>query len=50
MNKTQGFFGWMRNKIDVRFSGTYFDYKLQIRTNRNIGEGVLISFNISKLF
>lgn len=50
VNKTQGFFGWMRNKIDVRWTGSYFDYKLQVRTRRNIGEGVLIRYNVAKLF
>ena len=50
ISKTQGFFGWMRNKIDVKWSGSYFDYKLQVRTRRNIGEGVLIRYNIIKLF
>lgn len=50
ITKTQGFFGWMRNKIDIRWSGSYFDYQLQIRTKRNIGEGVLIRYNVSKLF
>ncbi len=50
VSKTQGFYGWMRNKIDVRWVGTYFDYSLQIRTRRDIGEGVLISYNIAKLF
>ncbi len=50
VSKTQGFFGWMRNKIDVRWTGSYFDYKLQIRTRRDIGEGVLIRYNVAKLF
>lgn len=50
VTKTQGFFGWMRNKIDVRWTGSYFDYNLQIRTRRNIGEGVLVRYNIAKLF
>jgi hypothetical protein len=50
VSKTQGFYGWMRNKIDIRWAGTYFDYNLQIRTKRNIGDGVFISYNIAKLF
>ncbi len=49
VSKTQGFYGWMRNKIDVRWVGTYFDYSLQLRTKRNIGDGVLITYNITKL-
>lgn len=50
VNKTQGFYGWMRNKIDIRWVGTYFDYSLQVRTRRNIGDGVYISYNVAKLF
>jgi len=49
VSKTQGFFGWMRNKIDVRWTGSYFDYQLQVRTRRNIGEGVYIRYNITKI-
>lgn len=50
VSKTQGFFGWMRNKIDVRWTGSYFDYNLQLRTRRNIGDGVFVTYNIAKLF
>jgi len=50
IRKTQGIYGRCRNKIDVRWSGTYFDYNLQVRTKRNYGEGVFIEYNIMKLF
>jgi hypothetical protein len=49
VTKTQGFFGRSRNKIDVKWSGNYFDYGLQIRTRRNLGEGVFINFYVTKL-
>lgn len=49
INKTQGYFGRVRNKIDLRWTGSYFDYQLQIRTRRNIGDGVLINFYVTKL-
>lgn len=50
ITKTQAFFGRPRNKIDFRWSGSYFDYKLQIKTKRNYGDGVYIKFNVTKLF
>lgn len=49
IKKTQGYFGRSRNKIDLRWAGSYFDYKLQIRTKRDLGEGVFINFYITKL-
>lgn len=49
VNKTQGYYGRSRNKIDVRWQGSYFDYGLQIRTRRNLGEGVFINFYVTKL-
>ncbi len=49
VRKTQGFFGWMRNRIDIRWTGSYFDYQLQVRTRRNIGDGVYIRYNVTKI-
>lgn len=49
IKKTQGFFGRSRNKIDARWTGSYFDYGMQIRTRRNLGEGVFINFYVTKL-
>ena len=50
VTKTKGFYGLSRNQIDVRWAGSYFDYQLQIRTLRNLGEGVYIEYNVAKLF
>jgi len=49
IKKTQGYFGRVRNKIDLRWTGSYFDYQLQIRTRRNLGDGVFINFFVTKL-
>ncbi len=49
ITKTCGHFGWVRNKIDIRWTGSYFSYQLQVRTKSNYGEGVLIRYNIAKL-
>lgn len=49
IRKTQGYFGRCRNCIDLRFSGSYFDYALQIRTKRNYGDGINIKYNIAKI-
>ncbi len=50
IKKTQGFFGRSRNRIDLRWTGSYFDYRLQIRTKRDLGSGVFINYNVTKLF
>ncbi len=50
ITKTRGFYGFRRNRIDIRWTGSYFDYQLQVRTMRNLGEGVFIKFNLAKLF
>ncbi|MBU0487545.1 MAG: adhesin [Bacteroidetes bacterium] len=50
ITKTQSYFGKCRNKIDFRWTGEYFDYQLQVRTKRNLGEGVFINYNVTKLF
>lgn len=50
IQKTQGFFGWSRNKVDLQWNGSYFDYQLQIRTKRDLGEGVYITYYVTKLF
>jgi len=46
---TSGYFGRSRNKMELRWTGTYFSYQLQIRTKRNYGDGVLIRYNIARL-
>lgn len=50
INATCGYFGRSRNKLEMRWSGTYFSYQLQIRSKRNYGPNVLIRYNIAKLF
>ena len=50
ITKTCGYYGWAKNKIDVRWSGSYFSYQLQIRTKTNYGDGVVIRYNIAKLY
>lgn len=50
VRKTQGYYGRCRNKIDLRWTGSYFDYNLEIRTKRDLGEGVFIDYNVTKLF
>ncbi len=50
ISKTCGHYGWSRNKLDVRWFGSYFSYQLQIRTKSNYGEGIMIKYNIAKLY
>jgi hypothetical protein len=49
ISKTMGWFGSFRNKLDLRWTGTYFNYRLQVRTKVDYGDGVLIKYNLSKL-
>ena len=46
---TSGRYGTFRNKLSLRWTGSYFNYQLQIKTKRNYGDGILIRYNISKL-
>ena len=49
ITKTSGRYGSFRNVLQLRWTGSYFSYQLQIRTKRNYGDGVLIKYNVSKL-
>lgn len=49
ITKTGGRYGSFMNQLSIRWTGTYFNYQLQIRTKKNYGDGVLIKYNISKL-
>ena len=49
ITKTTGRYGSLKNNIDIRWAGTYFNYQLQIRTKKNYGENVMIRYNVSKL-
>jgi hypothetical protein len=50
IKKVQAYYGRCRNKIDMRWTGEYFNYQLQIKTKRNLGEGVFITYHVTKLF
>ncbi|GAA3591311.1 hypothetical protein Q4Q39_15920 [Flavivirga amylovorans] len=50
IRKTQAYYGWFWNKIDIRFTGTTYNYKLQLKTRSNYGQGQNIQFHISKLW
>lgn len=50
IKKTRARYGSIRNNLDVRWSGTYFNYKVQIKSKKNYGDGVMIKYNILKLF
>jgi hypothetical protein len=50
IQKTRARYGSMRNNIDIRWRGSFFNYQLQIRTKKNYGDGVMIKYNVSKLF
>ena len=49
ITKTSGRYGSFRNSIDIRWGGSYFSYNLQIRTKKDYGDDINISYNISKL-
>ncbi len=50
ITKTQGHYGRWKNRIDFQWAGTHFDYQLQVRTLRDLGQGVFIDYNVTKLF
>jgi hypothetical protein len=50
ISKTQAYYGRPGNKIEFRWTGSYFNYQLEMRTRRNLREGVMINFSITKLF
>lgn len=50
IKKTQAYYGWFWNKMCIRWAGTTYDYKLQMRTRRNYGEGIQIAYNISSIW
>ncbi|WP_340198806.1 hypothetical protein [Ascidiimonas sp. W6] len=47
---TQAHYGWWWNKIALRWVGSTFDYKLQMKTRTDYGAGLNIRFHISKLW
>lgn len=50
IRKTQAHYGWFWNKIDIRFTGSTYNYKLQLRTKSNYGTEENIRFHITKLW
>jgi hypothetical protein len=50
ITKTRACFGSWRNKIDIRWRGTLYEYYLQVRTRRNYGEDHSIRYYITNLW
>jgi hypothetical protein len=50
IRKTRAYYGFFWNKLNLRWSGTTHNYRLELRANRNYGKGVNIYYNISKLW
>ncbi|WP_417873730.1 hypothetical protein [Xanthomarina gelatinilytica] len=47
---TQAYYGWWWNKIALRWRGSTFDYKLQMKTRSDYGSDQKIRFHIGKLW
>ncbi len=47
---TQAHYGWWWNKIALRWTGSTYNYSLQMRTRSNYGSGLNIKFYITKLW
>ncbi len=50
IRKTQAHFGWWWNKISIRWTGSTFDYGLQMKTRTDYGKNQNIKFCISTLW
>lgn len=50
IKKTCAYYGFFWNKLNIRWSGTTHNYKLELRTNRNYGNGIDIYYNLGKLW
>ncbi len=50
IKKTQTYYGFFWNKLNLRWTGTTHDYRLEIRSNSNYGEDVLIHYTITRLW
>ncbi|SNR14673.1 adhesin [Tenacibaculum jejuense] len=50
IRKTQAHYGWFWNKIAIRFTGSTYNYKLQLKTKSNYGDDVDIKYHITKLW
>lgn len=50
IKKTQNYFGWkFWHRLKIRWKGTPFNYRLEIKTASNYGENAVIKYNICKL-
>lgn len=50
ISKTSAHFGFWWNKLNLRWVGETHSFGLQIKTNRNYGEGIEIYYRISRLW
>lgn len=50
LNTTHAHYGSFFNKIDLRWNGSTFNYRLDMRTRRNYGKGVMIRYHVTNLF
>lgn len=50
IRKTQAHYGWFWNKIAIRFIGTTYNYRLQLKTCSDYGNFQKIHFHIARLW
>lgn len=47
---TQGYYGGFWNKMKLRYVGSTYNYKIQIRTGSNYGDDIYIKYYIRELW
>ena len=47
---TQAHYGWWWNKLAIRWTGSTFDYRLQLKTRSDYGAGQKVRFYVTKLW
>lgn len=50
IRKTQAHYGWFWNKIAIRFTGSTYNYSLQLKTRSDYGAAQNIHFHITQLW
>jgi hypothetical protein len=50
VKKIQAHYGVRGNRIDLKWTGTIYDYHLEMRTKANYGENIYIQYNIQSLW
>lgn len=50
IRRTRAQFGWFWNRINLRWEGGTYDFRLQIRTQRNYGEDARIRYHVTNLW